>query len=114
MSAEDAARILATIERHTPGTTGASMAANGQPMRLDIPGGSLLMVLDIVGDALWIEGAKGEGAEDMTTAGLAWAEATARRLGCKRVGFMTQRRGLVRKAERHGYTAQGLELFKEV
>lgn len=90
----------------------SSVVQTGVHFDLQTEAGRLLMVLDLRGDLLWIGGAVGKGSGDLTAAGLAFAEATARQAGCMAVGFQTARRGLVRKALRLGYVADGFQLKK--
>lgn len=116
MSKEHAARVFAPICHLDPDgiATGESVAAGGVPMRYSIEGGSVIVVLDVRGDALWIEGAAGGGSVDMTRRCLDWVEETARQLGCARVAFQTTRRGLMRKARALGYTVNGWQVSKAI
>lgn len=100
-----------TGQRATPDAVASAVAA-GVPFDLQIPAGRLLMVLQLRGSQLWIQGAVGTGSGDLTLNGLQFAEATARKVGCTSVGFQTARRGLVRKATRLGYRADGSQLTK--
>lgn len=90
----------------------ASAVDAGVPFDVQLPAGRLLMVLQLRGPQLWIQGAVGNGPGDLTQDGLQFVEATARQAGCTSVAFQTARRGLVRKATRMGYRAEGSQLTK--
>ena len=80
---------------------------------LDAPGNRLGYALKPVGRELWIQAAGGEGAADLTSAGLTVIEGQAVGL-FESVGFQTRRAGLVRKAKKLGYIIDGYILRKTI
>lgn len=117
VSREEAIAAIAPVVRRDPDglATPESVVAAGVPLRLEVEGGHATMVLARRGPGarqLWIEGAVGGGDVDMTAIGLQFIEDTARQAGCEEVAFQTARRGLVRKAARHGYQVHGYILRK--
>lgn len=76
----------------------------GQCFKLMDGAGKILgaYILKIDGAELWIALGAGRAEVDLTAAGLALIEAQGRQFDS--IGFKTKRRGLVKKAEKHGYT----------
>lgn len=83
-------------------------------MRVTTEAGALVFVATKRASNLWIEAAQGQGAQDFTALGLELAQRTAQHTGCESVSFQTARRGLVKKAEQHGFKVVGWILKKEV
>lgn len=75
----------------------------GQCFKLMDEAGAMLAayILKTDGAELWIALGAGRADIDLTAAGLALIEAQGREFDS--IGFKTKRRGLVRKAEKHGY-----------
>lgn len=94
--------------------TADTLAAAGPAFKLTTASGSVVFVLERNGDAVSIHGAAGQAGEDLTAIGLTVIEECARQAGAKEVKFQTARRGLVRKAEKAGYTVAGWILKKAV
>lgn len=101
---EQAARAFAACAGLDPERTATpeSAAASGECFRLDTETGQLFFALEFGGGVGWIHAAAGTGC-GMTAAGLAAIERKAAAEGCRVVGFQTVRRGLVRRAKKHGY-----------
>lgn len=114
LSAEQAAPRLARVTDPTGHDTPATLAAGGHAFELTTAGGRGVFVLSRNGEQLWIDAAQGEASDDLTAQGLAVIEQTAKQAGCAEVGFSTARPGLVRKAQRAGYTVAGFILRKKV
>lgn len=98
--------------------TPASAAKSGECFRLEAETGALRYAVSFGHGAAWITGAAGQG-QGMTAEGLRMIEAQALARGCRRVGFQTVRRGLVRRAIRQGYritseTGAGFVLVKDI
>jgi hypothetical protein len=110
----EAAQCLGRVQDPAGIATPASMAATGQPMRVTTEAGELVYVATKRAETLWIEAAQGQGAQDFTALGLELAQRTAQNTGCESVSFQTARRGLVKKAEQHGFKVVGWILKKEV
>lgn len=70
----------------------------------------LATALRVTGTELWIAGAGGQAAIDLTDLALPVIEAQAGQL--QSVAFQTRRRGLVKKAQRHGYIIDGYIMRK--
>lgn len=85
----------------------------GQCFALDLPGGRLVYVLELLGPCLWITAAAGN-TTNATAQALATIELQAVRMGAMAVKFQTVRRGLVRLAQRAGYSSTGFVLFKDL
>ena len=75
----------------------------GQCFKLTDDGGEILgaYILKADGAELWIALGAGRADIDLTAAGLALIEAQGREFDS--IGFKTKRRGLMRKAAKHGY-----------
>lgn len=75
----------------------------GQCYRIFEEGGDTIAayILEASGAELWIALGAGRADLDVTAVGLALIEAQGREFDS--IGFKTRRRGLVRKAQRHGY-----------
>jgi hypothetical protein len=100
---EQAARAFVACGPDPEGiATPESAAASGECFRLDTDTGSLMFALSFEDRVGWIHAAAGTGC-GMTAAGLEAIERKARAEGCRLVGFQTLRRGLVRRARKHGY-----------
>lgn len=94
--------------------TPESVTSCGQSFELTTKAGRLVFTVTQKQDCLWIEGAAGNGADDMTAHGLAFIENMAKVAGLDSVGFQTARPGLARKAVKQGYTVAGWILKKVV
>ncbi|HEY0955915.1 MAG TPA: hypothetical protein VGE36_14220 [Roseateles sp.] len=79
-----------------------SAARAGESFSLETGTGRLACTLIFEGGCCWISAAAGTGT-GMALAGLRAIEGAAIAKGCKRVGFQTIRRGLVRRAKSIGY-----------
>lgn len=81
----------------------ADIIARGRTFRIVAPSGETVgaYVLAAFGPLLWVMAAGGQAAFDVTRAILALVEVQA--AGFEEIGFRTERRGLVKKAQRHGY-----------
>ena len=101
---EQAARAFAACAGLDPeqNATPESAAASGECFRLDMDTGQVFFALEFAGPVGWIHAAAGNGG-GMTAAALAAIERKALAEGCQVVGFQTVRRGLVRRAKKHGY-----------
>ncbi len=101
---EQAARAFAACAGLDPEriATPESAAASGECFKLDTDTGGLFVALSFADRIGWIHAAAGTGC-GMTAAGLAAIERKALAEGCQVVGFQTVRRGLVRRAKKHGY-----------
>lgn len=86
--------------------TPESAAAAGESFRLATEAGAVVYTLQMGQGACWIVAAAGTGT-GMTESGLEAVEGQARAAGCRVVGFQTIRPGLVRKAQRVGYSVAG-------
>ena len=75
-------------------------------------GGQAVYVVRVVNGVAWIDAMKGDGPTDHIKTLLPVIEAQAK--GLHRVAFQTARRGLVRKAQRQGYTVAGWILSKGI
>lgn len=92
--------------------TPQSVANSGQSFELKTSAGRLVFTVTRIDDCMWIEGAAGNGADDMTAYGLAFIEGMAEAAGLDSVGFQTARPGLARKAVKQGYSIVGWILKK--
>ena len=101
---EQAARAFAACAGLDPqgSATPESAAASGECFRLETDTGALFFALQCADRTAWIHAAAGTGT-GMTAAGFRAIELHARYAGCAVVSFQTVRRGLVRKAKKHGY-----------
>ncbi|CDN87490.1 hypothetical protein [Hydrogenophaga intermedia] len=77
-------------------------AAAGECFELCTACGRLFLSVSFVDGVGWIHAAAGQG-QGMTAEGLHAVECQALARGCRLVGFQTVRRGLVRRAKKHGY-----------
>lgn len=111
---EQAARAYAGLIDPSCDATPKSAAQAGQSFALKTPAGTLIFTTTERGQQLWIEAAAGQGADDMTAHGLALIEGMAQGAGLASVGFQTARPGLMRKAQKQGYTVAGWILKKAV
>ncbi len=82
--------------------TPESAAAAGECFELQTDTGRLVVSVSFTNGVGWVNGAAGTG-DGMTAAGLQAIERQAISRGCSQVGFQTVRRGLVRRAKKHGY-----------
>lgn len=94
--------------------TPETIAARGAAFELQTGNGSGVFVLERKGDQVWVHGASGQAAEDLTAIGLKLIEQGAQLAGARQVAFSTARRGLVRKAERAGYRVTGWIIVKDL
>lgn len=104
MPRSEAAQAFAVLAGMDPAgqATPASAASSGECYRVQAERGALCYSVSFTDATAWIHGAAGQG-QGMTAEGLAMIEAQAITRGCRRVGFQTIRRGLVRRALRQGY-----------
>lgn len=66
------------------------------------------------GRELWIQAAGGKAKVDLTHLGLGAIEGQAKAARFESVGFQTRRKGLVKKAQAHGYEIDGYILRKKI
>jgi hypothetical protein len=69
-------------------------------------------VLKVQGNEVWVSAAIGRDKDDLTAAMLSMIDFNAQQFGS--IGFKTKRRGLVRKAQRHGYEIAGYIMRKKL
>lgn len=120
VTAAEAAQSFAVLQGMDPAGQSApeGAARAGECYRLQAGPGSLVYAVSFTDGTAWIHAAAGQG-QGMTAEGLAMIEAQAIVRGCRRVGFQTIRRGLVRRAMRQGYritsnVGTGFVLVKEL
>lgn len=105
-----ACRLLAAAQSSRTDAAGqyhlADMVRAGVPFRVydDENRPVAAYLLQPQGDALWIMAAAGRAAVDLVAVLCDLTTRQARIAGYAAVGFRTERRGLVRKATRHGFT----------
>lgn len=121
LDADTAARMLAGLERRDPRGIATPQDVidvahkGGTCFALtDATGGQIVYVLAIHKSQAWIHAAVGQGGADMTAVALPVIERQALGEGLHSVGFLTARPGLVRKAEKHGYSVKGWLLTKDL
>lgn len=104
MPSSEAAQAFAVLQGMDPEgvQTPEGAARSGECYRLQGERGAVVYAVSFTDATAWIHGAAGQG-QGMTAEGLAMIEAQAITRGCRRVGFQTIRRGLVRRAMRQGY-----------
>ncbi|MBB1073640.1 hypothetical protein HUU62_04355 [Rhodoferax sp. 4810] len=110
-----AAALLAGMAHLDPaGTTTeadtAAMAATGQCFAATTDTSQAAYVITVKNGVAWVDACKGQGAVPWSCLLLPVIEAQA--AGCRAVAFQTARRGLVRQAQRQGYTVTGWILKK--
>lgn len=105
-----AAGLRAPLECDTP----EGIAQHGECFTLRTDTGSGVFVLRRKGAVLWIDGAAATAGGGLTAPGLALIAQVARQTGCKKVAFETARRGLIRKAQRHGARVAGVVMEMDV
>lgn len=111
-----AAAHLSTFDLVDPEglATVGSVCRSGQCFALDLSTGRLVYVVELIGSALWITAAAGRTCAPSLASLLNHIEDQARRIGAHLVKFQTVRRGLVRLAQRLGYTQHGFVLSKAI
>lgn len=69
-------------------------------------------VLEVRGGEVWISAAAGRDGDDLTAAIFGMIDYNAQQFDS--IGFKTRRRGLVKKAQRHGYEIAGYIMRKKL
>jgi hypothetical protein len=110
-----AAQLLAGCDQLDPtGTTSAAdlrhMTEAGRCFAASSGTSQAVYILKVLNGVAWVDACKGDGPLDWTGTLLPVIEAQA--AGCTAVAFQTQRRGLVRRAQRQGYEVAGYILKK--
>ena len=91
------------------------IAEHGQCFEFSSGGKTCAFVVRQKGEILLIDAAAtNSSAGGMTAAGLALADTVANRMECTHIAFETNRRGLVRLAQKNGYQIAGYILKKAV
>lgn len=118
--ASEAAHAFAMLAGMDPTgqQTPQGAARSGECYRIEGARGFARCAVSFSNATAWIHAAAGEG-EGMTADALSVIEAQAIVRGCRRVGFQTIRRGLVRRALRLGYritsnVGTGFVLVKQI
>ncbi|WP_302172874.1 hypothetical protein [uncultured Hydrogenophaga sp.] len=118
--ASEAAQAFAKLADMDPTgqQTPQGAARAGECFRIEGTRGLARCAVSFRDSTAWIHAAVGEG-EGMTADALSIIEAQALVQGCRRVGFQTIRRGLVRRALRLGYritsnVGTGFVLVKQI
>ena len=98
--------------------TAADLVRNGTPFALDCADGQAVFTARVEhserGAVLWIDGAQNLGPVGVLQVGLELAAEMARQSDCDAVAFETNRVGLVRAAQAHGYEIVGYVMKKAV
>ena len=104
MQAAHAAQAFAGLAGMDPerAQTPQGAARAGECYRMQGTRGELVYSVSFGHGVAWINAAAGQGT-GLTAEGLSMIEAQAITRGCRRVGFQTLRRGLVRRARQQGY-----------
>ena len=87
-----------------------AMCQSGLCLEVSDPTGAAVIVVEVVNGVAWINAAGGGGGQNLCPA----INAAVAGLGATSVGFQTQRRGLVRRAERLGYHVAGYILRRKL
>jgi hypothetical protein len=116
VSPEAAARAMASLVRRDPRgmlTEGEVLEScrAGKCVRVKGESGSAIVVLLQANGVLWVEAAQADGATEGMSEEI---DELLCKSGAKAIAFMTERRGLVRRAERRGYRVAGYVMKKEL
>ena len=114
---EFAAALLAGSEHLDPSgiTTSkdiAGMAERGLCFAATAPAAQAVYIIEVKNGIAWVNAAQGFGPADWAGVLLPIIEAQAK--GCHAVAFQTARPGLLRRAEKQGYTVTGWILKKAI